>query len=261
MNRVYFLCIVLAACAISAADAPISAIAEIRLAAEKGDTQAEYELAKDHFFRLEYATAAHWWRKAAHKGHAKAQTELGRLLVDGKNALKPSQSVKASPAEGARWLLAASEQRDRDAMIAFARCHEHGLGVRKDILEAYVWLNLACEDSKIHQRLYLDTLVRRMTVAQIKAAEERWNAIRNPNAQDAKRDFWEGISLKGISTFKDRRQAAINEVLVSEGDEFFVRLPNRAVLLRCLSIGERSVVLTNTSQRLGKEFVLPRKEP
>ncbi len=83
-----------------------SSLEEIKKYAEKGDVEAQYQLARIYLegkgIPQNYHTAFHWFYKVAEKGHIKAQYNLGRLYAEGKGAAK-------NIPEAIRWFKKAAE--------------------------------------------------------------------------------------------------------------------------------------------------------
>ena len=75
-------------------------------------------------------------KEAAASGHAKAQSELGALYLDGRGVVQ--DFVQASA-----WYQKAADQGDADAMLALGRMYRAGWGMEADLVNAYIWLNLA----------------------------------------------------------------------------------------------------------------------
>lgn len=63
-------------------------ISDLRSKAEQGDAEAQYNLGmlyyEGHGVRQDYATARHWWERAASQGNAWAQHRLGVLYQKGR---------------------------------------------------------------------------------------------------------------------------------------------------------------------------------
>jgi TPR repeat protein len=138
-------------------------------AAEKGDAKAQYELG------LFYATglgvsqddkkAAFWYLKSAEQGNDKAQNNLGYLYDKGKGV--PQDDRKA-----AFWYQRSAEQGNDEAQFALGVVYEEGqAGLPQDHQKAYQWLSLS---AKKHEAayIYLDSLRSKLTSEQVQTAEE-----------------------------------------------------------------------------------------
>ncbi len=111
-----------------------------RRAATKGEADAQFQLGARYddgvgVIRNE-STAAYWYRKAAEQGHAEAQNRLGYCLRYG-------EGVRANPAEGAEWFRKSAEQGFALAQYNLGDCYESGDGVRKSAFRATQWYRKA----------------------------------------------------------------------------------------------------------------------
>lgn len=80
--------------------------------------------------------AAKWMRKAADRGDATAQYNLGLLYRQG-------SGVQQDEAEAVRWLRKAADAGDDYAQLALGRSYLRGRGVEQDYGEARRWLETA----------------------------------------------------------------------------------------------------------------------
>ena len=92
-------------------------LAQLRMYAESGDANAQYDLAwmydtggDNKILAKDTRKAAEWYEKAAVQGHVKAQAGLGLLYVNGDGV--PMDYVKAVD-----WLQKASAQGNADAQL------------------------------------------------------------------------------------------------------------------------------------------------
>ncbi len=120
--------------------------------ADQGNADAQfaigfmYEYGKprggiSYFFQTpDHAEAANWYRKAAARGSAKAQSNLGRLYANG-------LGVARSDAEAARWYRKAASQGLAEAQYNLGNRYYLGLSVSRDYLLAYAWASLSATNS------------------------------------------------------------------------------------------------------------------
>src|SRR5579872_275562 len=108
---------------------PESGVQTALAAAEKGDAQAQYSLAKRYAkgngLPQDYSKAAEYMRKAAEQGYALAQNDLGAYYARG-------LGLKQDYAEAARWYRKAADQGDSLAQYSMGRITLLGRGVTKD---------------------------------------------------------------------------------------------------------------------------------
>lgn len=123
-----------------AASAPapreLTALEKLKLAAEKGEAQAQYELARklstgDGVDKDETA-AVGWYTKAAEQNHVDAQVDLGYMYNRG-------LGTKQNYPESAKWYRKAAEQGDADGQSNLGIMYENGRGVEKNLKAAVKW--------------------------------------------------------------------------------------------------------------------------
>ena len=145
--------------------------------AEQGDvkTQVAVALRYDSAGRgaEDYAQAASWYQRAADAGDAVAQNNLGSLYQNGLGVPKDLERARALYAKSAaqgfpmaenslgymfdlglgglvqdraiadRWYLKAAEQGLPEAMLSLGINYHNGYGVPVDLVQSYMWLDLA----------------------------------------------------------------------------------------------------------------------
>lgn len=117
-------------------------------AAEKGDAQAQFELGEALLQTLdgnpeETAVAVRWLRKSAASGNTNAMVALGRLSKTGVGVLQ-------SYAQSLEWIQAAADKGNPEGMLELGRLYRDGVAVSKDAVQAYIWLNRA---AAMHNRI------------------------------------------------------------------------------------------------------------
>lgn len=196
-----------------AAAASLDGMKQLRQMAERGDTQTQFELGYIYEHGLcwstvpDYAEAVAWYRRAAARGHPRAQVNLGILYLGrrGKAAKNPKQAVvlfrraaNRGDAEGQFWMGAVYEggegvsQDDAQAVEWWRKAAEQGHvgaqnnagwllfrgnGVTRDCIEAYKWLSLAAArtsgETKQHTAARRDEVGRAMSPAQVVEARRQ----------------------------------------------------------------------------------------
>lgn len=106
--------------------------------AKKGDLNAMCELGVDFYCCKDYKSAFKWFKKAAERGHDKAQYNLGGLYESG-------EGVTKSSAEASKWYIKAAEQGNTCAQYCLADLYSHGDGVSENPAEAFKWYMKAAE--------------------------------------------------------------------------------------------------------------------
>ena len=112
------------------------AVAIWRPLAEKGDADAEFNLAQAYRLGrgvpLNLAAAQSWFQRAATQGHVDAQTTLGLLLFQNGNRIG-----------GLRWLKTASEKGEPRAMLVYGTALYNGDGIPQDPVLGYAYISRA----------------------------------------------------------------------------------------------------------------------
>ena len=100
-------------------------------------------------------------RALANKGNADAQAKVG-LLYDLGTPSVPKDKVQA-----ASWYHKSAEQGEPYAQFFLGRMYRDGIGVPKDLLISYMWLNLAAAQGNENVTNTREALEKVMTPAQI----------------------------------------------------------------------------------------------
>ncbi len=101
-----------------------------------------YNQARGFDNQKDYTEAVKWYRKAAEKGYAAAQTSLGWCYESG-------NGVQQDYAEAAKWYRKAAEQGNVTAQNNLGYCYESGHGVQQDYAEAAKWYRKAAEQGNV----------------------------------------------------------------------------------------------------------------
>jgi localization factor PodJL len=177
----------------------------LRLAAAQGDASAQFEvasrLAEGKGLDQDLKEAALWYRRSAANGFAMAQFRLGTLYERGMGmkadpqrakvwyeraaaqgnvkamhnlaVLAASASPKGDYAAAANWFKAAAEYGLADSQYNLAVLYENGLGVSKDMLQAYTWLLLAAKSGDKDAVARVDALKPKMSADDLAAADAK----------------------------------------------------------------------------------------
>ena len=145
---------------------------ELRLLAEQGDADAQFNLAvlygSGQGVQQDWVEAARWLRLAADQGHAPGQSALGLVYREGLGVLPDF-------AEAVRWLRRGADQGDVSGQFLLASMYANGQGVLQDNVEAFMWLSLAAAQSSGENRATYErsraTVAGRMTAVQIAEAQ------------------------------------------------------------------------------------------
>lgn len=88
------------------------------------------------YWKGDYETAMQLYRDLAHEGHAKAQTMLPIMYLNGNGAEEEFP-------EALKWFRAAAELGDPEAEIPLGNMYQYGSSVPKDYVVAYMWYEIA----------------------------------------------------------------------------------------------------------------------
>ena len=117
---------------------PAAAEKHIRLAAEKGDRDAQYELSRllgtGLGMEKNVIEALDWLRKAADQRHPEAEFRLGVAYARGVYNLRRDEAAAVN------WLRRSARQDHIEAMVALGYAYAEGRGVPRDATEAYGWM-------------------------------------------------------------------------------------------------------------------------
>lgn len=248
-----FIAAVLAAMSVSAQSASPS-LAQVKVAAEAGDPASQDKLAEAFIMRADSAQAIIWYRKAAEQGFAHAQGRLGNMLL-----MRSRVSVSSTPAaraamaeEAVHWIILAANQGDKRGQADFADICLEGKLVKRDLVEAYKWGELASKGSMIDVatiagRSCRDAATLEMAADQIAEAQKRASAFvpHQLKASDMPEPSWvKQIKLNGISGSAGRRLAVINGKTLQNGEQTSLKLGEKSVTVRCIEIRQASVVIS-----------------
>ena len=118
-------------------------IVEMKLSAQAGNADAQYELAQAYEtgngLEKDPSEAFKWYLKAAEQGHPAAQYQLGVCYDSG-------SIVARNPAESIAWFTKAANQGYVEAQYRLGQAYETGRnGIEKNFLEAQNWYRRAAE--------------------------------------------------------------------------------------------------------------------
>ena len=113
----------------------------------------------------DYAAAARIWGALAEEGDPMAQLGLAGLYRQG--------PVPRDLAEAARLYRAAAEQGNDDAQFNLGRLYAEGVGVPRDLVEAYVWFGLAVAQGRRGAEERRHEVAAELTPEQLAEAERR----------------------------------------------------------------------------------------
>jgi hypothetical protein len=165
-----------------------TALKEFLPLAESGQTSAEAAVGQMYFegkgMAPDMKQAARWLEPAAAKGNARAQYLLGKLYLSGEGV------AAADPAKAAALTKAAADQLLVEAQVDTCAFYYQGVGFQKDLVQAYLYANLAAQQGSQDGKAILTLLSQDMKpedIAKGDAAVRAWKPvlpdIQDPNIQ------------------------------------------------------------------------------
>ena len=149
----------------------------LRLVAEAGHFLAMHDLGlllRQANTKESFAEAAIWYRRASEWrgiGFAGSQNNLGDMYETG-------EGLPKSSGDAIYWYARSALQGEPTAYLSLGSCFADGVGVRKDLVEAYFWLTLAVRElgtgtNKDAAAKQLKEIEKAMTVLQISEAKSK----------------------------------------------------------------------------------------
>jgi TPR repeat protein len=155
-----------------------TALKEFMPLAEAGQTSAEAAVGQMYFegkgMNPDPKEAARWLEPAAAKGNAQAQFLLGKLYLSGEGV------AAADPVKAAALTKAAADQGLVKAQVDTCAFYYQGIGVQKDLVQAYLYANLAAQQGNEDGKNILVLLTQDMKpedVAKGDAAVRAWKPV------------------------------------------------------------------------------------
>lgn len=141
-------------------------------AAEQGSASAQFELGLRYAYGegipQDYVKAVKWYKMSAEQGDSSAPLFLGNVYYEMRNFV-----------EAVKWYRQAADRGDVSAQSHLGGMYQHGQGVKRDNVQAHMWLNLAAARGDKSAKGDRDALAKQMTAAEIVAAQKRardWKA-------------------------------------------------------------------------------------
>ncbi len=126
-------------CFVQSAKAATWDLKRLRVQAEQGDPQAQFNLARIYDegdgVKQDTAEALRWYRKSAEQGLPIAQVRLGAMYYNG-------DGVPQDAREGVRWWREAAVGGSNLAKFNLGNAYYQGAGVQQDYVQAYMWMDL-----------------------------------------------------------------------------------------------------------------------
>lgn len=131
---------------------------------ENEEIQTMYQQAMDYYHDGNFAQAVHWFYKAAQRGHADAQYQLGMRLYRG-------EGIPQNLSQAISWLYKAAEQNQGDAQYMLGSCYYDGEGVERELVLAYQWFYLAAAQGIQGAASERDEVVQRLSMTDLEEGQ------------------------------------------------------------------------------------------
>jgi len=126
----------------------------------------DWALVEGYGVQQDQKQAAYWYERAAQKGHAEAQFNLGRLYAAGKGGIPHDEE------QALRWVRAAASQGYPPAQARLGVRYAEGLGIAPDNRRAYFWLTLAYLHGDKSVEKLRTSLAAKLSPADVSATEQ-----------------------------------------------------------------------------------------
>ena len=147
----------------------VTAFELLKPLAERGNSRAQFVVGDLCVFEAgvscDSKSGIRWLTAAAEKGNADAQDDLGTVYYEG--SIGVPQNYKSA----LRWLSKSAAQGNSIAQELLSSMYRFGLGVRKNNVQAYMWLSVVLAHGDAGVDTVNDSLETEMTPAQIAKAQ------------------------------------------------------------------------------------------
>jgi hypothetical protein len=228
--------------------------------ANKPRKDADLMAGNSHLAKNRYADALQCYRKAAREGPEGAM-QVGQLLLFGKESTELGQSVPPDTSEGIQWTFWAATNRNAQACRNLANAFELGIGVKTNLVYAYVWQRVAKEADQTSSMESLDRLASQLDAQEISAAQElakhyyggAWPVcpVRKVVRGDAR------LTLNGTTAGGRAPLAVINNRSIAEGETGEIITPKGPLAVTCVEVSASSVLIEVAGENEAHLLELP----
>ncbi len=127
---------------------------EVLYATQNLSPEEQYHKGNEFGKAGDFRQAVEWYRKAAEKGNASAQCNLGFCYENG-------IGIGEDKKEAVRWYRKAAEQGSAVAQSNLGLCYTKGYGVEKSEEEAICWYRKSAEQGNVAAQFFLSSCYRR----------------------------------------------------------------------------------------------------
>jgi len=148
-----------------------AALSLLRNSANKGQAAAQYRLAKlyetGNGVTKDLVTARELIEKSARSGNRIAMHDLANFYANGIGGTEQDLSLAA------KWFEQAAERGVVDSQYNVGYLYEFGIGVTKNLVEAYVWYGIAAEQGDTEAGRRISALNETLSTVEIDSAKKR----------------------------------------------------------------------------------------
>jgi len=128
-----------------------------------------WQAAEGYGMPQDFEQAAYWFQRAAEKGRAEAEYQLGRLYAQG-------HGLPHDEKEAAKWVEEAASQGHALAQARLGMRYADGRGVEQDPAQGYFWLTLAARQETTGEktRTALAAKLGPAAASRVESAAKRW---------------------------------------------------------------------------------------
>ena len=242
-NRIIARFCVLVVCAFTATGQSLD-VKSVKAAAERGDAEAQYQLAVMYDFGMgvpkNYAESGRWYVKAANAGIAEAQFALGLRYY------KHGLEAKEHYATALSWFYKAANQGMREAQYNAGVMYSLGRGAPTNKVEAYKWFNLAAAQGSTNGLAARLELEDELTAQLVREGEMRAAAFvpkRTHKPQVGADDSGATPKASGTGFFiTDDGYLVTNHHVVDDAQSYAVQTPKGRLPARLVRVDEKNDV-------------------
>jgi hypothetical protein len=205
---------------------------------QDGDVAAQLVLAEVEYARKNPTEGERWLRLAAESGNSYAEYTLAAELCFALHGGLPR------PNEGVLWMKLSAYEGYAGAQAHLATCYRRGLGVPKDTLEAYAWFLIYLRNPALGERSVVPPgLEESLSREQIERARARCkNYVPSVTERNPLVDAG-FIKLKAISESNGKPIVLLNDQAFTAGEQKKVTTLGGAVEVRCVEVRSNSVII------------------
>jgi len=233
------------------ATAAVPDLAQLKIAAERGDPVAQFEYAR----KISLSNPKEqfgWFLKSAQQGYALAQDAVAARLD---NEFDPKKKPTAHR-EAARWASRAAFQELASAQAKLGRYYDRSIGVPKNPVTGYMWLQIAVLSTggekaiaSMGYRAERNQMIARITSEQIAEGQRLADQFRlrefrgGINAVEADIIFGQ-LKLTAAYEVAGQKSAVVNNVRFTVGETKDISIDANPLRFKCAAVDAKSARFT-----------------